>query len=161
MTKQDRDISKLKKFANSFGLRIYYRPYTRYTDMAQYVLGRHITVFVSSTTSKTEIILSLLHELGHHLDWVLNKRIDKETEKAYTGFKAKEYKKYSKIILEVEKAGIRRMTTIHKLLELEIPLERVKKQQKIDLFPYQYFYKHGRPAGAKVMDAYESKVLNG
>lgn len=158
MSYQDRDIAKLKKFANSFGLRIYYRRYTRYTDAALYQGGQFITIFVSSTTSKTEIILSLLHELGHHIDWIFNKRNDRDTQKAYTEFEAKDHKKYSKIILDLEKEGIKHMTTIHKLLELEIPLKLVKQQQKIDTFHYDFFYKHARPPTVLEGMAYEMNV---
>jgi hypothetical protein len=151
MRSQDRDIKKLKRFIRSFGLNLYFRPYTRYTDMAHYMSGQYITVFTSKRSSKTEVIMSLLHELGHHLDWITNKRLDKETEKAYTEFEDKDFKKYSKIILEVEKAGVRHMTSIHKILDLEVPMEKVKAQQKLDLFHYQFFHNNKRfPTDAEV-----------
>lgn len=161
MSWQDRDIKKLKQFVKSFGLKLYFRPKQVNGDLALYVSGEYIVIFVTKNTSKTEIILSLLHELGHHLDWITNKRLDKDTEKAYTGFSLKDFKKYFKIIVEVEKAGIRHMTSICKILDLEIPIETVKRQQKIDLFHYQFFYKNKRDANTKETKAFENKVKYG
>jgi hypothetical protein len=161
MTSQARDLNKLKKFIKSFGLRLYFRPYTRYTDLAHYVSGQNITVFVSKKINKTEIILSLLHEIGHHLDWITNKRLDKETEKAYTKFDDKDFKKYAKIILDVERAGIKHMTSIHKILNLEISIDKVKRQQKIDLFHYEFFYKNKKFPSIDDLIKFESKLKYG
>lgn len=151
MSSQDRDIKKLKRYANKLGLKVYIRPYSRHTGAAEYSSGKFITLFVSKTT-KTDMILSLLHELGHHLDWLQNKRITQLEQEALTilnsgpmvGPRPDLSRKHRAKILQIEKAGVKYMSKIHKLLKLEIPFYKVKHQQAIDLFDYKFLYHHGR-----------------
>lgn len=152
MSYLDRDILKLKKFAKRLGLKIYTRPYSKHKGAADYTVNSHINLFVSKSTTKTEIILSLLHELGHHLDWLNVKKVSKDEDIAFEtlvsgsmfGKRPDINKKYRKIIYQVEKSGIKYMDKIHKALNLEIPLYKVKHQQEIDLFDYKILYKKGR-----------------
>lgn len=151
MNSRDRDISKLKEYANSLGLKVYIKPYNRTTGDAEYNSGTSITLFNRTRTTKTDMILSLLHELGHHLDWIKGKS-NKETTVAFellnqgamVGSRNDIPKKYRKMILQVEKAGIKYMSRIHKDLNLELPFYLVKYQQFIDIFDYQFLYDHGR-----------------
>lgn len=157
MSWQGRDIVKLTKLINSLGLKLNFKQYVRGGDMAYYVSGESITVFVTDRMSKTEIILSLMHELGHHFDWIAN-GTNKEIEKAFSWFETSEFKKYSKVILDAERAGIKRMETIHEILDLEIPLKTVKRQQKIDLFHYKFFQKNKRFPRQKEVKRFRKRV---
>lgn len=152
MSPQDRDIKKLKKFIKSCGLKLYTRKYNEFTGSAEYVSGESITLFVKKNTSKTEIILSLLHELGHHLDWIENSKIDKDTILALNmlidgpmvGVRKDIPKKFRKKILQTEKNGIKYMSKIYKELKLEIPFYKVRLQQFSDLFDYECLYEKAR-----------------
>lgn len=150
MNSKDRDIKKLKDYARSLGLKVLSRPYNKFTGAAECDdYNKTITLF--GNPSKKQIILSLLHELGHYLDFLKNGNTKKICEAfrllnrgPMIGTRHDVSKKYRKTILQVEKNGIKYMTRIHKELKLEISVEHVKIQQKLDLFDYQFFYKEAR-----------------
>lgn len=151
MSPQERDIRKLQDYASRLGLKVLRKPYNRFTGQAEYDDSRRTITLFGRSSTKTATILSLLHELGHALDYIKNKNTPQVNE-AYgllnkgpmVGARLDIPKKYRKTILQVEKNGIKYMTKIHKELGLEISLELVKKQQKIDLFDYEIFYKEAR-----------------
>ena len=162
MSYQERDIKKLRTYANSLGLRVHTRKYTRFTGSAEFDSKlKTITIFISSQTTKTDIILSLLHELGHALDEKYNKCPNREMSKALEllnsgpmiGSRQDIPKKYRGLILQIEKNGVKYMSRIHKMLDLEIPFYKVKHQQDIDLFDYKFLYRYGR--FATKMEAYQ------
>lgn len=150
MNSKDRDIKKLKTYIKSLGLKLYIKPYSRYTGLAEYVSGQSITLFNKKTT-KTDIIMSLLHELGHYHDELVNK-VDLDIKIALfylskgsmVGNRKDIPKYYRKIILKTERDGVKYMTRIHKLLKLEIPYSLVVLQQSVDLFAYECLYKHAK-----------------
>jgi len=152
MNIKDRDIEKLKQCINNFGLKLFFKKYTKLTGSAEYVAGTSISLFMGSRTTKTDIILSLLHELGHHVDWLKNRKTDKDSSIALrfllsgpmVGNRQDIPKKHRKKILQIEKAGVKYMSMIHKRLKLEIPLYKVKHQQEIDIFDYKFLYENGR-----------------
>jgi len=151
MTYKDRDIRKLKKYANKLGLKVYTKSYNKDTGSAEYVSGKYITLFVNKYTTKNDMILSLLHELGHHLDW-LEKSTSKEELIAFeylaqgsmVGSRKDIPKKYRRRIFLSEKSGIKYMSKIHALLDLSIPFYKVKQQEDMDILQYEFLYKKGR-----------------
>jgi hypothetical protein len=166
MNAKDRDIYKLKMYANELGLKVYTKKYTRHTGQAEYIEGSCITLFLSKRSTKTEIILSLLHELGHHLDWLKNKKKDADLDKALdllangsmTGDRSDIPKKYRKKILQVERSGVKYMSVIHSRLGLQIPLRIVKQQEKMDLADYEFLYHQGRFATGNEINKVYSKI---
>lgn len=150
MSAKDRDIQRLKEYINKLGLKLYTRPYSRDTGAAEYVEGQFITIFESRNT-KTDLILSLLHELGHHLDWLANKPTPEENKAiellntgAMVGDRSDIPKESRRIILQIEKNGVKYMSKIHRDLKLEIPFWKVKMQQDLDLIDYRHLYHTGR-----------------
>lgn len=150
MNAKDRDLKKLKNYIKGLGLKLFIKPYSRYTGAAEYVSGKAIIIFDKKTT-KTDTILTLLHELGHHLDWLAQKNskeiiiaLDYLSKGPMQGKREDIPKKYRKVILQTERDGVKYMTKIHKLLNLEISIEEVIIQQYFDLFDYQFLYKYGR-----------------
>lgn len=167
MSKQEQDIFKLKQYAKSLGLSVYFRKYEKGTGAAEYITNTSITIFVGSRTTKTEIILSLLHELGHHLDYLATKT-NPEIEKALeylnngkiSGNRSDIPKKYRKIILDIEKSGINYMPVIYHMLDLSIPYYLVKLQQDVDLREYIVLYKTGKFSTALESSKYFYKRKN-
>lgn len=151
MNSRDRDLLKLKKHIKSLGLKLYYRKYTKNTGSAEYLSGEFITLFKKKTTKK-DIIMCLLHELGHHYDWLTNPVMDPLTTAALfylsngpmQGKRQDIPKKYRKAIYKTECNGVRHMTAIHKELQLEIPYNLVVLQQSYDLYDYETLYKEGK-----------------
>lgn len=153
MNYQTRDIKKLKAYAKSLGVRVLTKPYNRFTGSAEYdSQSNTIVVFKKSNTTKNDIIMALLHELGHKLDDLENSHDEKEIAKALellnsgpmVGSRLDIPKKYRAKILQTEKNGVKYMSKIHRMLKLETPFYLVKHQQELDLFDYRYLYKYGR-----------------
>lgn len=165
MRVRDRDLKKLKGYIISRGLDLKVRPYSVFTGEAEYVEGESITLFTNGRTNKTELILSLLHELGHHTDYKVNPSTPEQDEALIalnsgqiSGKRSDLSKKHRKIILNIETAGIKCWLKIHKELELEIPIWRVKYQQMIDLYAYQVLYHEGRfPTRAEMREVRKRK----
>lgn len=162
MSWKDRDIKKLRVYARKLGLSVYKHPASRYTGAAEYVTGNSITIFGKRT--KTDIIMSYLHELGHHLDWLkvgTSKTdiiaLDYLNQGAMMGKRNDIPKKYRKKILQIEQSGVKYMTEIHKKLNLEISFKKVKQQQQDDLFDYIILYKKGRFPNTKEYEKYYGK----
>jgi hypothetical protein len=152
----DRDLNKLYKYINQLGLKLYIKKFSPFDGEAEYIVDQSITLFVNSKTSKASKILSLLHELGHHLDFIARKESKEETNALLalnkgqmTGERSDLTKKQLRVILKLEKAGVKYMTQIHKSLNLEIPFYKVKHQQEMDLFQYKFLYTHKRFANSK------------
>lgn len=163
---QDRDLHKLTFYAHKHGLKVYIRPYTRFTGQAEYCSGVSITLFNTKYTSKTSMILSLLHEFGHHLDWLNTKRNDRVLNEALiilnkgrmSGKRSDLNKKHRAKILQIEKAGIKYMSRIYKTLKLEIPYYKVKHQEELDLFDYKCLYHKGRFSKSREYDIIYKKA---
>jgi hypothetical protein len=151
VSSRDRDLKKLKGYIISRGLDLKVRPYSILTGEAEYVEGESITLFTNNRTNKTEVILSLLHELGHHADYKENPSTPEQNtalielnKGTMSGKRPDLTKEHRKIILQIETAGISYMSRIHQELELELPLWRVKYQEHIDLYHYKTLYTLGR-----------------
>jgi len=168
MNSKDRDIQKLKDYANTLGLTVYFRPFTKATGGAEYLEGKYISIFTNKKTSKDEIILSLLHELGHHMTYLHTpgtqmSRAEGDALIALNagnmmGARPDMSKEHRRIILQIERDGIRYMSKIHKSLKLEIEFWKVKHQQELDLFDYKMLYHKGRfSTTAEMKELYKKK----
>jgi len=165
---RDTEISRLKKYAEGLGIKVYFKPYIRGMGIAEWDLDdQSITIYEKKSFSKTDYILTFLHELGHHLDWVYNNRKnDPEDVKAQELLCAGEIegdrsdipKKYRKRTYEMEKSGIYYMSIIYKELGLKIPYWKVKLQQDLDIYPYFILYKEGRFPTSKEDKEYRKKM---
>lgn len=147
---RDVEIARIKKYAEGLGIKVLMKPYTPGSGDGEWdCIERKIIIYVADGQAKSDIILALLHELGHHLDWIYkNKEVPEDVIKAYerlcegdaSGERLDLSKKDRKIILDEELSGIRYMDIIHKELDLKLPLWRVKVCQELDIFAYQTLY---------------------
>lgn len=175
---RDDEIKRLKKYAEGLGIKVYFKKYYKGCGGAEWDMDdQSIIIYPSSRYSKTDIILLLLHELGHHLDWIYhNKKDSKDALRAQEllcngnmyGDRSDIPKKYRDIILREELAGIHYMDIIHKELDLKIPLWKVKMQQDIDASEYRllaskgrfYTYKEAKEYKKGIKDYYRDKYGN-
>lgn len=153
---RDEELHRLKKYAEGLGVKVYFKKYiaSEGHGLAEWdMVERAITIYEYPGVSKTKLILAFLHELGHHLDWIHNgKKELPGTERVFeklamglmTGKRPDLTKTDREIILREERAGIAYMDVIHKELDLKLALWKVKLMQTMDLFDYEYLYKHGR-----------------
>ena len=160
----DDDLKRVLKYAESLGIKVYFKKPIRGAGGAEWdMIDKSIHIYASKSTPKTTILLNMLHELGHHLDWIYNNKSD--SAEAFTAYKLLNEgnmfgdrsdipKHYRKVIYEEETAGVYYMDIIHKELDLKIPLWKVKLEQDLDLFDYRMLYVKGKFSTAKEFKDY-------
>lgn len=145
---QDKDINKLKHYAKAHGLKVSIRKKKTKDFSAEYIGGESITIFTTKYTSKKEIILTFLHELGHHLDSIIGSPDSVETVKAlnaaHTGDIGDVPKDQRRLIYLSEKSGIELMPYFVDYLKLNINKRDVELQKRIDIFAYKTYMLKGR-----------------
>lgn len=162
------DLERLKKYAQSLGIKVYFKPYVRGCGGADWSMeDQSITIYTHGKYSITDYILLMLHELGHHLDWIYNNKKQSKKEliaqeklcagKMY-GKRPDLSKSIRRTILNSELAGISYMEIIHKELNLHIPLWKVKMQQELDAFDYKMLYNKGRFSTGKEFKEYRKSI---
>lgn len=166
---RDEEIRRLKKYAEGLGAKIIEKPSYKGCGGGDWDCDtRTITYYTDKHQSKTDIILNLLHELGHHLDWIykgkkISKKVLKACEVFYEGVvfgsKAHVSREYRKIIYEEERDGIFYMDIIWKECGLKLPLWKVKLRQYLDLLDYNRAYLDGRFTTAKEYRAIRKEAI--
>ena len=151
---RDDELKRVKKYAEGLGIKVYFKPYVRGTGDAEWDLDdQSITLFVRSKNSKTDLILTFLHELGHHLDWIYSgKKISKQVDNAciklcdgpMLGYRLDLTQKERDLILQIELDGIHYMEVIYQELNLKIPYWKVKLAQHIDAYNYRMLAEESR-----------------
>ena len=151
MSIRDEEFKRLLLYAKGLGLKVtvYNKPNKH--AMAEWIMdGSEIKIYASGQTSKTELVLTLCHELGHHLEYVHSKKrkISNKLDTAWgreNGRKAGEILPEStrKLIYQDEAAGIRYWDVIIKDVHIKISKWKVELRKEFDLWVYEYFWKNG------------------
>lgn len=153
MSIRDEEIARMTKYANGLGIKVVFirdaRRSQKVSDYAQWTNDPpEILIYVPKHKSKTEIIMTFLHELGHNFYWVHNNK--PEIPDAYLLEENRKRtdppipKNKRKQILDYERAGISYMKIIATELDLKVPMWKVELHQEHDLWVYEYYYEHGR-----------------
>lgn len=151
---RDEDLKRLVHYAKGLGLKVKFRKHIKGIGGAEYDWEhQEIWVYRSSSCSKTTLILNMLHELGHHEDFIAKgRKTTKRVEKAFAklndgniyGYRLDLTKKDREIIWKEERDGIEYMDVIHEAANLKLPRWKVKRAQHLDLAEYNLLYKEGR-----------------
>lgn len=146
---RDQEIERLRKYAQGLGIKVVIRKGKKNCKDGGYWSPDPPTIEVLcySSTSKTDIIIILLHELGHHLDWVYkNRKDDKKLNRVLHKYWMKQTltKRERKAIRQTEYDGIQYMSVIAHELGLKVPKYKIKAEMDLDRWTYDYFYKHGK-----------------
>lgn len=151
---RDKEIERLVKYANAMGTKVVFSNAPRPGDNAEwYIDNSQITIYTKKNLSKTDTILSLVHEIGHVLDFIHeNDRVeDKNLEKALDAQDRNDAKrKHLKKILDVERRATQYWHTIYKETDLKIPLWKVDLSIEFDVWQYEYLYENGKWPNKKV-----------
>lgn len=69
---RDEELKRLEQYAKGLGIRVVWKEYVPHTHTrAEWVSdGTEITMYTRKNDSKVKLILTLIHELSHHLGWV-------------------------------------------------------------------------------------------
>lgn len=142
--KRDDEIKRLVKYANALGASVTFCDSGRPDSSAEWTIdGKEITIYEKKQYSKTDTILSLVHELGHLLNHIhRNDRVQDEEFGEALG--SDELKKARRKILRVEKQGTEYWYTVYKDTNLQIPLWKLYAAMEYDLWQYEVFYETGK-----------------
>ena len=151
---RDSEIQRLVHYAKSLGVNvIFLRKYDKYASANWALDGTEITIYNSKNKNKTEIIMDLLHELGHSLWWIheKNRQPDLKFEEAIyrqnlvekDDLKNPAPKHLRKKIVNIEKAGTLWWFSICKEVDIKIPEWKVNLFMEFDIWAYEIYYETG------------------
>ena len=145
---RDTEIKRLEQYAKGLGIIVEYKQPYKYGPRASWNASPPtIILHTYSGTSKTQLILNFLHELGHHMDYVHNhnrKTVDK-IDNAWTQENNNE--KLSKedrlIIYNDEKSAASYRKVIAHELDLKVSQKKIDLDIDLDMFTYYTYYMKG------------------
>ena len=148
---RDEEIKRLIQYAKSLGLSVAWKDYKRGDPGATWLQADNkpvgIEVYVYKGQPKISIIMVLLHELAHHLEFIYNGRKDSpELVEALYMADAEENlsKAQRKLIYETEKAACPYREMIANELSLKIPMYKLKADIDLDIWIYKHYYLTGK-----------------
>jgi hypothetical protein len=148
MSIRDKEIARLEKYAESLGLRVFWRKHKRGLPGAVWEIENNevrLIMYTWPRMSKTLIILNFLHELSHHLAWVYNNReLPKSVDKAFAKEMISLTSNDKRIIYETEKEDSKYRLIIAHELDIRIPEWKIKLDIEVDIWFYYTFYKEGK-----------------
>lgn len=152
---RDLELERLIKYAQGLDVKVLFKTATATSDAAEWTLdGTEIRIYKKASSSKMDIILALIHELGHCLWWIHEKSrkpdlkfeeaIDIQNLIAQDLTKNVTPKKYRKTILDREIAGTNYWEVIYKDTNMKFPKWRLFAEKEIDIWIYQVYCDTGR-----------------
>lgn len=151
---RDDEILRLIKYAEGMGVKVKFLSSKNHLADAEWTLdGTEINVYRGNSQTKTDIILSLIHEIGHHV-WFIhkkNRQPDLKFEEALDRQNLFDSdlsltpapKKFRKKILDTEQDAIVWWDVIYKDTNLKIPLWKLEVAKRFDIWAYEVYYKTG------------------
>lgn len=148
---RDEEIQRLTNYARGLDLKVIFSSSKKENDPAAWTLDNtELTVYKNNNSSRIEMVLSMIHEIGHALHnlWEKNRKLDKEFEKAIDHVNEAEKleidskKRQRKIILDNEIAGTKYWETIYKETNMQFPKWRLYAQMDFDVYQYEFYYEN-------------------
>ena len=144
-----KELGKLINYAKGHGIDVYIRDDDSSANSGEWVLKSDKIEIIIYEKKPILQYLTLLHELAHHKQFVIDKRVvpsktrkayEKEAELLADEFLAKEYRY---IIYQSEVNDSKHQFDILKDTNSSIPVWRVKLEIAVDLFTYKRYYQTG------------------
>lgn len=150
---RDQEINRLVRYAEGMGLKVKFDRWNKDNSAEWTTDGTQITIFTRTQSSKTETILSLTHELGHHV-WFIhekNRMPDLKFEEAIDRqnlfhdqiSSTPAPKKLREKILRCEIAGTKYWETIWKETNIKLPKWKLFAAMEFDLWMYEKYAETG------------------
>ena len=149
---RDREIERLVNYAKGLGLKVSFSSKKSDAAASWCLDNTEIFIYKNNNSSKTETVLSLIHEIAHakHNLWEKNREIDKKFEKALDHVEEANVeevdskKRQRKIILDNEIAGTNYWHEIYHETNMKFHMWRLEAQMEFDIWQYEVFYEMGR-----------------
>lgn len=148
---RDREIDRLLKYCEALGIKVVFVP--DLDGSAEWAIdGSEIRINKTRNTGKTELILTLIHELGHHLWFVYKKQRQPDikfdeaiTKQFFAENRGGSTPKQSrKKILQIEKEGIKYWDIVVKDVDIKIPSWKIEMSKEFDIWQYEVYYETGK-----------------
>lgn len=158
---RDKELAQLKKYAQGLGITVTIKPGVAHSNIdAEWALdGSDITLYTYSKDNKTDMILKLLHELGHHLEFIYRGRKHPEVLDKALGMTPPLPKKYRKAIYDNEVSSATYHTVIANEVGLRIPLWKILVERDHQLEIYKYYYLNGKDCSKKEKDQMRKDLI--
>lgn len=163
---RDEELNRLIKYAEGMNIKVSFK--RENTDSVAYWFtdGSGITINTKYCKTKTLCILALIHELGHHLQFIydkerkpdesLNNALDRHEQYEYNIIDTPAPKAMRKKILDDEREGAKWWETIYNETDMKFPIWRLHAEKEFDLWKYEVFYETGHfPKGKARSEKYK------
>ncbi len=147
---RDSEMQRLIRYAQGMGLSVRFKPYVKGSNEGGgwAIDGTEIEVFVSPGDTKTDKILTLIHEIGHHKGFVENNRkMDPKVTEALED--EDEKKRNRKRIYLDELSDTQYWEQIYKDTDCKFDITKLYAQRDFDIWNYEVFYETGVFPGRK------------
>jgi len=143
--KRDEELKRLVKYAQAMNVRVSFKPQHNVDADADWTTdGKEINIYDSSKKSKVFLILCLIHEIGHHCQFIHgnDRKVDAKLDEALAS--EEEKKSYRKRIYDWEVKGTGWWESIYKDADLKFPIYKLYIERDSDLWMYQTYYETGK-----------------
>jgi hypothetical protein len=153
--RRDDEIERLTKYAQGMGLKVTFSNSKSADCAADWSTdGSEITIYRRQNDSKTETILSMIHEIAHHL-WFIherNRKPDLKLDEAvgvadWQNAPEKLPKRFRKRIYDMEHASTGYWEAIFKETDLKIPKWKLNVAMAFDVWQYEIYLNKGKFPG--------------
>lgn len=165
MSIRDEELKRIRLYARGLGVKLTIKNYN-WDDFGEWSNKptHEININKRIHGSKTELIFTILHELGHVMYYAHNGNVDIPEAVLLESKRNKKDKpipkKERKKIYEYEKNGISYMEIIAKELDLKIPMWKVLVAQEFDIWVYEYYYENGDYPPTSLSKEMKKKIQN-
>lgn len=142
-----KELNRLVKYAEALNIKVSFSNKDPGYGAEWSTDGKTITIFKANTKKPLELVLTMYHELSHHLSWVYKGRkgdlkTDHILNKVALGRDLTELQR--KHIYEDEKFDYQYQYSIHKEIDSKIPLWRLEAEIALDEWIYKYYWQHAK-----------------
>lgn len=147
---RDEELKRLVRYMEGMGVKVEFKRGDPNNSVgAEWDLsGTHIVVYTYPRIPKTDLILCLIHECGHHLSFVHddNKQHPRGLSKAIEleNLGLPMTKRQRKLILESELKGMKWWDIIYRETNMKFPKYKLWYAREYDTWWYNYFYQVGK-----------------
>lgn len=168
MSIRDEELKRLEAYAKSLGIPVSYRKLKKeYSGAAEfYIDGSQIIVYTWPGLSKTQMVINLLHELGHAVHWIhTGKQTPKELIEALIREGERKHptvldKADRRLIYEDEHQATHYWDNIVKQVDIRINPNVILLRKKLDVFAYRFYYETGDFPSDKQLREKKKEYIN-
>lgn len=159
---RDLEISRLISYLKGLGVVVKFSSKKNAPADAEITLDNsEIVIYLKYNKSKTQIILSLIHEAGHAVSSIheRGRKIDPKMDHVLGKEEHKLSKKERKVIYDDELMGASYWDVVIKDVNVKLPRWKIEAQKELDVWVYKYYYQTGQ-FPATVLKRQKSKEFN-